>query len=141
MQIQSPRAVVNKFFDAVNEHSIDKEARSIFSERVELEGPGGLQAKGREQVGEAFRAYFKAFPDMTSETEDMVVSGSTVVTEGTLTGTHRGVLDAPGLNINPSGARIAVKTAHRITVRRGLISEIRFYMDRLELQEQLRAAA
>ena len=141
MKVQSPRAVVAKFFDAVNNHEIQADTPDLFTENVELEGPGRVRLKGREQVAAFFHAYWEAFPDANSETDEMIVSGSSVVTEGTFTGTHRGVLRAEGLDLQPSGARIEIRHLHHITVRRGRINEIHFYMDRLDLQQQLRAAA
>ena len=141
MRIQSPRGVVTRFFDAVNNHEVPEQARELFGERIELEGPGGLRLKGPEQVAEFFRTYAEAFPDANSDTEEMVVSGSTVITEGTFTGTHRGRLRlSPGLELEPQGARARIRHVHIIIVRRGVIVEIQFYMDRLELREQLAAA-
>ncbi len=136
-QFESPRTVVRKFYEAFNAHSLGK-SKGILSSNVVVETSGGVSAKGREEAIALFRGWWEAFPDARAEVTDLVASGDTVVTESTFTGTHRGVLRAPGLDAAPSGRAVIIpRDIHWFKLRRGLIVSIDLTVDRLDIQTQL----
>jgi steroid delta-isomerase-like uncharacterized protein len=124
--------------DAFNAH--DREAR-MASETpdVELVVPGGLILRGPEQVAGLLRTFWDALPDARVVPENHVVAGDTVVTEGTLTGTHTETFRAPDREIPASGNKVELRYASVKRVRDGRVASEHLYFDQLEFLQQLGA--
>jgi steroid delta-isomerase-like uncharacterized protein len=106
---------------------------------TEVVMPGGMTLRGADQVAGLVQVFWEAVPDgrLTRETE--VVAGDTVVTEGTLTGTHTGIFRTPQREIPASGNRVMLRYASVKEIREGKITSERLYFDQLELLQQLGA--
>lgn len=111
----------------------------FISEQAEMTAPGGVSLRGAEQRSDYYRAWADAFSDRRTEDEEVIVSGSTVVTESTFTGRHTGVFRLRGLDIPPTGKDVRISLLSIQDVKRGRIVSTRFYFDRLEFLEQLGA--
>ncbi len=136
VRFDSPRTVARRFFEALNDHTVDQ-TKGLLSEDLVVRVSGGKPVRGKDAVT-AIQAWSVAFPDAYVEVTDIVVSGNTVVTESTFTGTHQAVLPAPGLDIAATGRPVVLpKDICWIKLNRGLISSITFVVDRLALREQL----
>ena len=136
----SPRTTVRRFFEALNRHEIAR-SRGIVSDKLVVRMSGADPVEGREAV-KALQAWSDAFPDGRIEVTDLVVSGNTVVAETSFSGTHEGVLQAPGLDVQPTGRRIII-IIHIcwIVVRAGRVESVNLHVDRLALREELTRAA
>jgi predicted ester cyclase len=99
-------------------------------------GPG-MTLQGRAQIRQFVEGFQQAFPDVKHRIDRMLVSGNTLIYEGTFTGTHTGVLHAPGGDVPPTGRRIEMPEAQIVTVVDGLATSLRTYFDRLEMMTQL----
>lgn len=111
---------------------------AFITEDAEFTAPGGINLRGREQRSDYYRVWEEAFSDRTTEDEEVIVSGSTVVTESTFRGRHTGVFRIRGLDhIPPTGKDVRVSLLSIQDVKRGRIVSTRFYFDRLEFLEQL----
>jgi predicted ester cyclase len=118
----------------------DLENRDFVSEEVEYTAPGGVNLRGAEQRSDYYRVWEDAFSDRTTVEDEVIVSGSTVVTESTFTGRHTGVFRIRGLDhIPPTGKDVRVSLLSIQDVKRGRIVSIRWYFDRMEFLEQLGA--
>lgn len=74
----------------------DAEARlAIEAANIESVLPGGTTLRGNEQTLEVVRVFWEALPDATIVAENLLADGNTVVSEGTLRGTHTGVFRSP----------------------------------------------
>lgn len=118
----------------------DAEARAAcLTEDIELVMPGGMTLHGPAQVGGIVQAFWEALPDSKINREDDIVAGDTVVTEGTLTGTHTGTFRTPQGEIPPSGNRITLPYVSVRRIRDGKIASEHLYFDQLEFLQQLGA--
>jgi steroid delta-isomerase-like uncharacterized protein len=106
---------------------------------IETELPGGMILRGPEQVSEVARGFWAALPDGRITAENEVAAGDTVVTEGTLTGTHTGAFPSPQGDIPASGNRVRVRYASVKQIRDGKVASEHLYFDQLEFLEQLGA--
>jgi ketosteroid isomerase-like protein len=94
--------------------------------------------RGREELGEYLRGQFEAFPDFDVAVHTKVDAGDVAVDEGTVTGTHSGLLPLPnGEVVEPTGKRVTQRVADVLVVRDGLVAEHRLYYDQVEILVQL----
>jgi predicted ester cyclase len=147
MPILSPREIVSlnarshghAEAQAAAEVAADGSAEGLafVSGQAELTAPGGISLTRMEQRSDYYRMWDDAFSDRLWEENEVIVSGSTVVTESTLTGRHTGVFRLRGLDIPPTGKEIRLPIVSIQDVKRGEIVSTRFYFDRMELLEQM----
>jgi steroid delta-isomerase-like uncharacterized protein len=123
---------------AFNAH--DAEARTA-TETPDIESvlPGGITLSGREQVVSFLRSFWDALPDARLKLENELAAGDSVVTEGTLTGTHSGTLRAPDGEIPASGNPVTLRYASVKRIRDGQVASEHLYFDQLEFLQQLGA--
>jgi steroid delta-isomerase-like uncharacterized protein len=123
---------------AFNAH--DAEAR-MATETPDIESvlPGGITLSGREQVVSFLRSFWDALPDARLKLENELAAGDSVVTEGTLTGTHSGALRAPDGEIPASGNPVTLRYASVKRIRDGQVASEHLYFDQLEFLQQLGA--
>ena len=101
------RDVVLKHIAAMNDRDSDADPWAADAQMV----APGAQVSGRDEVLGFLGVFHEAFPDLRLENVQLVVDGSAAAAEGTLTGTHDGVLHSPGGDIPPTGRRIELRWA------------------------------
>lgn len=121
-------------------NSRDAEGRmAVMAPDVETLLPGGLSLHGMEQVLGIAMAFWEGLPDARITAHNRWSVGDTVVTEGTLTGTHDGVFRAPQGDIPASGNSVRLRYSSIKQVRDGKVVRERLYFDQLELLQQIAA--
>lgn len=81
--------------------------------------------KGRLAVGEIYRAWFAAFPDVSLTTDQLIVDGERAVVVSTMTGTNRGGF----LGLPPSNKPFRLTMVQFYAFREGYISHARYIYD------------
>lgn len=85
--------------------------------------------------------YHEAFPDLGVDTEEVIAAGEKVVVRVRLTGTHEGAeFDVDGRlarTADPSGREIDVVGVGIFHVEDGVITEVQWFVDKLQLLNQL----
>jgi steroid delta-isomerase-like uncharacterized protein len=118
----------------------DPEARIAYqTPDIEVVMPGGMTLLGPEQVAEVVRVFWEALPDGRFIHHNQVAAGDTVVTEGTLAGTHTGTFRSPPADISATGNRVQLRYASVRRIRDGKVASEHLYFDQLEFLQQLGA--
>ena len=124
---EQAKQLAKQFVEAFNEQ--DAEAlKNLFTPDTEWVVPGA-NFRGRDQVADLERAFWQAFPDGRRTIDRLVAEGSTVVEQGSFTGTHTGMFHLPGGAIPPSGNRVEFSYVVVLDVRGGQIATKHFYLD------------
>ena len=87
----SAKDVIVKHIAAVNDRDSDADP---WAADAELVAPGG-QASGRDDVISFLGVFHEAFPDLRLEIKQLLTDGPAAAAEGTIAGTHDGVLHTP----------------------------------------------
>jgi steroid delta-isomerase-like uncharacterized protein len=133
-----PVEAARRYDEAFNAQ--DAEARiANLTPDTEAMLPGGLILRGAEQVIQVVRSFWEALPDGKISSENEVAAGDTVVTEGTLSGTHTGTFRSPQGDIPASGNRIALRYVSVKRIRDGKVAQEHLYFDQLEFLQQIGA--
>ena len=96
------RDVILKHIAAVNDRDSDADP---WAADAEMTAPGG-QVSGRDNVIAFIGVFQEAFPDLRLEAETLLTDGSAAAAEGTITGTHQGVLHTPNGDVAPTDAAL-----------------------------------
>ncbi|HEY3943592.1 MAG TPA: nuclear transport factor 2 family protein [Solirubrobacteraceae bacterium] len=75
---------------------------------AELVAPGG-QAGGREDIISFLGVFQEAFPDIRLEIKQLLTDGRAAAAEGTIAGTHDGVLHTPNGDVAPTGRAVELR--------------------------------
>jgi len=103
--------VILKHIAAVNDRDSDAEP---WAADAELVAPGG-QASGRDNVIGFIAVFQEAFPDLRLEIKQLLTDGPAAAAEGTLAGTHDGVLHTPDGDVAPTGRAVELRWALSIS--------------------------
>ncbi|MBB6472755.1 ester cyclase [Sphaerisporangium rubeum] len=134
--LSSDNAVV-RLKNAFNRHDLDALA-GCFSSMAVLVAPDGI-GQDREEIASYYAQFLEAFPDSMVTPLSLAVCGDTLVSEYTISGTHKGpYLAAGGEVAEATGRPIAVRACCWTVVEDdGLISSHRVFYDQLELVVQI----
>lgn len=132
-QMSSARDVILKHIDAVNAHDDDAEP---WAADAELVAPGG-RADGREAVLGLLGVFHEAFPGMHLEITQLLTEGSAAAAEGTLTGTHTGVLHTPNGDVAPTGRRVELRWAAVYATDGETLKSEHLFFDQMDFLGQL----
>jgi predicted ester cyclase len=102
-----------------------------------FEAPGGLRLEGRKAGAGYDNPRLKGFPDAKRTVQNEVVSGTLVVQECTLEGTHTGTFDGPAGIIPPTGRKVVVKCVQSGRYEKGLATDVRLHYYQIDLLTQL----
>jgi len=91
------------------------------------------QLRGPDAARQMLEGYFKAFPDLHFETEQILTSGDYLVTRVRLTGTHKGNF----MGIPATNKAIHIQGCNVSEVRNGKIVRSRLYADNAKLFQQI----
>ena len=134
----NPIATVLAFFDAINQHDIDKLAGLMTEDHVFIDALG-TSHRGRETMRTGWRGYFAMCPDYRVSHEDIFCSDQhndhVVAAFGSAGGTIRVNEKTPPEN------KWRTPAAWRVVVRDGLIQEFRVYADNKPVYDILAKAA
>ena len=105
MSAKHNKAVVLRFWEEVfNARELDL-IDSLFTEDYVYHGAGGQEVRGGEGLKQFLTMYFKAFPDLRAEIEDIFGEDDKVVSRAMCRGTHKGEL----MGMPPTGKQIAIR--------------------------------
>jgi ketosteroid isomerase-like protein len=122
--------------DTYNAHDLDGFAE-VIADDVVFRAPGGMRGQGKRACLEFYGGWLAAFPDAHVEVHDVHFIEDVAVEEGTISGTHEGVLHTPTGDIPPTGRALSVDYIHVIRYRDGLHVSFHLIFDRLAMLEQL----
>jgi predicted ester cyclase len=132
----NPKELVERGTKLFNAHDVDGLA-DLYAPSGQVLASGGLVAKGRDEIRKFQQSWFQGFPDAKVRSERLIVAGSTVVEEGTFTGTHTGVFPTPMGDIPPTGRKVDGPYVNIFDFEGDRVVRNRLTFDRLDLLEQL----
>jgi phosphatidylinositol alpha 1,6-mannosyltransferase len=109
----------------------------LMADDIECVSFAGAVHRGIDGNREFHATWWNAFPDCRVTAHSLHVDGSTVIEEGTFTGSHRGVFRTPMGEISPTGRRVRAECINVLTVERGRVARQHLMFDRLDLLDQL----
>jgi len=127
------RDVILKHVAALNDRNSDADPWAADAQMV----APGAQASGRDEVLGFLGVFQEAFPDLRLEMEQLVSDGAAAAAEGTLTGTHDGVLHAPGGDIPPTGRRVELRWAAVYATDGDTLKSEHLFFDQMDFLGQL----
>jgi steroid delta-isomerase-like uncharacterized protein len=111
---------------------------ALYADDAELRAPGEPVLRGPDGARRMLTSWCGAFPDNEITIRAEHVTETTVVQEGTFSGTHTGALPTPdGGEIPPTGRRLTADFVEVFEIADGLIRSDRIYYDQLEIMDQL----
>jgi steroid delta-isomerase-like uncharacterized protein len=127
--------LMEEAFSAMNARDLDRYVSnhddSYVWESDAFPGP----VRGPQEVKKTLGMYFKAFPDLHFEPQQIIASGNYVVVRWEATGTHKGDFNG----IAPTNKRITSHGCTTSEVRNGRFIKATTYADQLTLLRQLGA--
>jgi steroid delta-isomerase-like uncharacterized protein len=133
-----PVETARRYDEAFNVQDADTRVANLTPD-TQVTLPGGTTLSGPDQVVAIARSFWEALPDGRISSEHEVAAGDTVVTEGTLTGTHTGTFRNPQGDIPASGNRVALRYVSVKQIRDSKVAMERLYFDQLEFLKQIGA--
>jgi steroid delta-isomerase-like uncharacterized protein len=137
MANEDVKAVAMSYFEELtNKQNVDF-ADQLFDSSIEFHDPAIFptgQANGLEEVKNFFSIFFKVFPDVHFEINDLFGEDDRVAIRFTWTGTHR----AEFLGIPITERHVSVPGIDIFHIAEGKIVEVRVAFDRFELVQQLK---
>ena len=125
--------VILKHVAAVNDRDSDAEP---WAADAELVAPGG-RANGREAVIGFLGVFHEAFPDLRLEINQLLTHGPAAAAEGTITGTHDGVLHTPNGDVAPTGRAVALRWAAVYVTEGDTLKSEHLFFDQIDFLGQL----
>jgi ketosteroid isomerase-like protein len=134
--MEDVKQLVEKAYDSWN--SKDRQGWLAFcDEDTVFKGPGGVGGRGPDGGQMFWSLWQDAFPDNRAEITVGVVEGNEAMQESVFSGTHTGVLHAPGGDIPGTGKQVSIPYALAVSFQDGKWTSFRIYFDLLELLTQL----
>ena len=127
------RGVILRHIDAFN--SRDSQADPWVAD-AEVISPVA-QVSGRDNVIGLIGAFQEAFPDLRLEIEQLLCDGPAAAAEGTMTGTHSGVLHSPNGDVAPTGKAIALRWAAVYLTEGDTLKSEHLFFDQMDFLGQL----
>ena len=103
---------------------------------AELVAPGG-QASGRDDVIGFLSVFHEAFPDLRLELKQLLTDGPGAAAEGTLVGTHDGVLHTPNGDVEPTGRVVELRWAAVYVTEGDTLKSEHLFFDQMDFLGQL----
>jgi ketosteroid isomerase-like protein len=132
------REVLDRLTRAATEERNIEAAVHCYADEAVMVTPDAGEVRGRDGIGDYWRPFLEAIPDVSFESLRKYETGDTAIDEGWLTGTHTRPMRLPdGETIPPTGRQIKLRECDVATVRDGTIREHHVYFDQAEFLEQL----
>ena len=132
-QMPSARDVILKHIDAVNGRDSDADP---WAADAEMTAPGA-QVSGRDNVIGFIGVFQEAFPDLRLEIEQLLTDGPAAAAEGTITGTHDGVLHTPNGDVAPTGRAVEFRWAAVYVTDGDKLKSEHLFFDQMDFLGQL----
>ena len=129
----SARDVILKHIDAFNDRDSDADP---WAADAEMTAPGA-QVSGRDNVIGFIAGFQEAFPDLRLEINQLLSDGPAAAAEGTMTGTHNGVLHTPDGDVAPTGRALALRWAAVYVTDGGTLKSEHLFFDQMDFLGQL----
>ena len=133
VQMPSARDVILKHINAFNDRDSDADP---WAADAEMTAPGA-QVSGRDDVIGFIAAFQEAFPDLRLEINQLLSDGPAAAAEGTMTGTHDGVLHTPDGDVAPTGRALALRWAAVYVTDGGTLKSEHLFFDQMDFLGQL----
>jgi predicted ester cyclase len=131
--MHSARDVILKHIDAFNDRDSGADP---WAADAEMTAPGA-QVSGRDNVIGFIAAFQQAFPDLRLELSQLLSDGPGAAAEGTMTGTHDGVLQTPDGDVAPTGRALALRWAAVYATDGGTLKSEHLFFDQMDFLGQL----
>jgi steroid delta-isomerase-like uncharacterized protein len=105
MTVQENRNTVLRFWEEVFNQRHFELLDKLFTEDYVYHGAGGQDVKGADNLQQFLGGYFKAFPDLRADVEDIFGVDNKMVSRVMCHGTHQGDL----MGMPPTGKQIAIR--------------------------------
>jgi predicted ester cyclase len=125
--------VILKHIAAVNDRDFEADP---WAPDAELVAPGG-QASGRDNVISFLGVFTEAFPDLRLELRQLLTDGAAAAAEGTLSGTHDGVLHTPNGDVAPTGRAVEFRWAAVYATDGDTLKSEHLFFDQMDVLGQL----
>ena len=127
------RDVILKHIAAVNDRD---SAADPWAADAELLAPGG-HANGRDEVIGFLGVFQEALPDLRLEIKRLLTDGSSAAAEGTIAGTHDGVLHTPNGDVAPTGRAVELRWAAVYVTDGDTLKSEHLFFDQMDFLGQL----
>jgi predicted ester cyclase len=127
------KAVILQHVAAFNDRDNDLDPWAADAEMV---APVG-QASGRDDVLGFLGVFYEAFPDLRLEVTQLLADGPNAAAEGTLVGTHDGVLRSPNGDVAPTGRAVDLPWAAVYVTDGDTIKSEHLFFDQMDFLGQL----
>lgn len=131
--LSDAKDVILKHIDAMNDRESDADPWAADAEMV----APGAQASGRDEVIGFLGVFQEAFPDLRLEVKQLLVDGSSAAAEGSLTGTHDGVLHTPDGDVAPTGRAVELRWAAVYATEGDTLKSEHLFFDQMDFLGQL----
>ncbi|HEY7051073.1 MAG TPA: nuclear transport factor 2 family protein [Mycobacterium sp.] len=131
--MSSAKDVILKHIEAFNARDRDAEP---WAADGQLTSPVA-RLSGREDIIGFFGMFWEAFPDIRIELRQLLAEGSAAAAEGTLTGTHNGVLPTPKGDVAATGRAVELRWAAIYAIDGDTIKAEHLFFDQMDFLGQL----
>ena len=132
-KMSSARDVILKHIDAVNARDSDADP---WAADAEMTAPGA-HVSGRDNVIGFLAVFQEAFPDLRLKIEQLLTDGAAAAAEGTLRGTHTGVLHTPNGAVEPTGRAVELRWAAVYATEGDTLKSEHLFFDQMDFLGQL----
>ena len=130
------RRMVEEAIAALNAHDLDRYLKYHANSYVWEFDAFPAPVRSLEVVRQTIAAYFKAFPDLHFEIDQIITSGDYVVGRWRFTGTHKGEFNG----IAPTNRQVNGRGCTVSEIKNGQVVKSATYSDQLTLLQQIGAA-
>ncbi len=131
--MSSAKDVILKHVDAMNARDSDADP---WAADAEMAAPGA-QVSGRDNVIGFLAVFQDAFPDLRLEIVQLLTDGTAAAAEGTLRGTHTGVLQTPNGAVAPTGQGVELPWAAVYATEGDTLKSEHLFFDQMDFLGQL----
>lgn len=129
--------VAKEYIEAMNAHDYTRMSRQ-HGEGFQMYGPGMPGPLDESAYRAWVEGNWAAFPDQTTEIDQIVAQGDYVVVNWTLTGTHKGPLTTPtGDTVPPTGRKVALPGSTTVEFKDGKSVRPHHYWDNMTFFAQI----
>lgn len=137
MSAQDNAQLARQLYDAFNRKNYDHCLTLVTEDMETVLIPFGQTFHGRKGFSDFMQGFAGAFPDITIQVTNQVVTEDQVVNEFTARGTHTGTLMTPAGAIPPTGRTVNFTACEVYRIKNGKFVSLRNYQDAASLMRQL----
>jgi steroid delta-isomerase-like uncharacterized protein len=137
MSEQDNRQLVQEQFSAFNAHDVERYVKSHANDYVWESDAFPQPVRGHDELRQAIGMFFRGFPDLHLDIEQVITSGDNTVVRWRASGTHQGDFNG----IAPTNRKVNVRGCTVSEVKNGEITKSATYSDQLALLQQLGVSA